>query len=577
MSTTQDGAAGPEGGDPRDGLWDALLGLTDPDVDPTAPEGLVSALAAVGRGSVEDAQLERLGRALAQAPEDEVASIVHELADLAPQSVYEAGHLALAVRGAERIARDHPSPPLARLAAALSAAVSEATARIAASAEPWSHGRLAEESTKELGELEPWKSILESELPAGPDEAPEVVAAWMAGMLSERHEEQLAARVRVTGPYRDAYRQVLAELAAEPVVVRATGPLAPETARTRTVLGLPHLGRPAALVVSELEGGETAWRWPQTEERVATAVQSEVEVGDDITGPLVVPVVHEQSSTGGDAGDLERAAEECVGLARHDPAAALPRALGLASVLRSFRGELSRISTAAEEGTASDEDEEIATSLLISRLALEETLAELPDNEALAGALLELDEALADVAEATLLVDAASYDDRLVDIVPLPGRWWSLRAELDEVLPDHLLHGLRETPVHDVELPSASAVREPGESYGAAHEIVELIRLRGPLRSDLALVAATGVSGTVAERSLPGGGTICLYRDADDALYVQVVEASAEGPYLLSWGSDEARQARIDLQHGTWEAGPIDESVLDAAELTLRSLTEGHR
>ena len=274
----------------------------------------------------------------------------------------------------------------------------------------------------------------------------EIVLSWFApGSLSESRERAIAALVaRSCGSLRREYRRILQEIYGGGIYLAKGGPRAPALAIKTNVLFLPHLGRKrdvgldnptggmSALVCRELPGGGSSWEWPGSAPRVVPESESVVEIGDEITGLLRIPLFYEERGTEREAYDLAKEAERCAEQARSEPEAATKLGIELADAFETFKEDLERCRAAFEEGLEEEDDDRVVHELLAARAALEKALGEIPENGELATRLAKLDAALAGVGEATFLVGWEDYLDIMIDVAVVPGRWWALHTELEE-------------------------------------------------------------------------------------------------------------------------------------------------
>lgn len=570
--------------DPRSTLDERLMLLADDGIDPTTGEGAIATLAAVGRGRGEPELLRELGQALAAASElDDWLDAIEVHARRFPRLETDAllssvEELALARRAIDRLEAVggdelREATPVSALRAALDAALTGA--RVHEREQLWRYGRRAERALAELGELEPWITVTRVSLPDGDED--DVVLAWIAGTLSAAHEVEVAQRVAREGPYREAYRSQLAALV-QPVEVREGGPLGPQLARTTKALVLPHRGRDRALMVRELEGGASAWSWPDEEPVIAAAGRSAIELGDAVTGPIRFPIRYEPRSSLGDAADLEVAAARCAEQAQSsDPNAVAGEAETLATLwLESgLVAQLHRIARAAQRGEVDDDDEAVVASLVAARVHLERVAAELTDNDALVAALDRLDEALGGASEATLLVDADTYDELTESVAIVPGRWWSLRAELDDAIPIGWFDALRSSQEVAARAPEPASAMD---GSARTRRVIELPNRRAwSLSFDrvepLAAAASTARTGTLAKVDLPDGGTLQLFTDRDGHLRALIASAPAAGTYALRWSAAGGEQlARLEHDGRVWMSGPLERSILAASEVIVESL-----
>ncbi len=311
-------------------------------------------------------------------------------------------------------------------------------------ADGWALGALIEQRSADQGaELLPWRLLQRWLDPVALKAAePErVLGAWFERRLGAAAADRLAGWVAEPGPWREAYQRRL-HAAADAV---AFVPYPPElSAEPVFRLALPHLGPGARLEAVPAAGG-TLWRWPGREPLAVAQAETAVELpGDQASGRLRIRLEPIAPSPLQLARRLAERAGELAAAERVD-AAALRRlidiAVGFLAEGSPWRRALERAALVFEQASELDADEPTAEWVALAleaRVQLDRAAFRLVDPPALS-ALRRLDESLAGLGDAVLLVAPERYYELLDGEEPQPGAWWASRAELDAAVLEELV------------------------------------------------------------------------------------------------------------------------------------------
>lgn len=285
-------------------------------------------------------------------------------------------------------------------------------------------------------------------------EGPAAIAAleaWLEGSLPVDDAEKLRAWVAEAGPWRDAYLQVLRDLAGEEALVPrldaersisvAMGDAELTHAELIDLLPLPHLG-PLAHREGRLTAQGTLWRVVGPGEHVAVA-ETNLPCGterliwdDPVLGTLETPLREFVP-------DAPRAAHDAfVSVSRLADGLEHPRANAVARAIAEDLGQgslyrgLVAARTAFVDAKLDDDEEQVwVVCALDTQLALGRLADRLCDTE-LDERLHAADQALAPLGEALMLLDDRRYAELVHGHAVDEGAWWGFRARLDARVPD---------------------------------------------------------------------------------------------------------------------------------------------
>ncbi len=362
---------------------------------------------------------------------------------------------------------------------------------VQALADGWELGALIEQRSAEQGAgLLPWRALqrwLEPMVLDGAD--PErVLGAWFEQRLGAAAAAWLVERVAEPGPWREAYRRRLRAAADAVAFVHYPPELSAEPFFR---LSLPHLGAGARLEAAPAAQG-TVWRWPGREPVVVPEGEAAVELaGDQASGALRVglePIAPTPLQL------ARRLAERAGELAEAEQVAAdalrrlIELAAGWLEAGRPWRRALQRAAEVFEQALDLEDDDptvEWVSLALETRVQLDRAAFRLVDSPALS-ALRRLDESLAGLGDAVLLLAPERYEDLMDGEEPLPGAWWAARAELDADVPEELVgEALAAAAIAD-------SAEDPAADRFAAGELAEG---PGPYGADIAGRLRAAVAG----------------------------------------------------------------------------------
>lgn len=395
----------------------------------------------------------------------------------------------LAERGCARLA----GPPA--VADVLAARLQAGLARVRSLPSAWELGSLAETRMAALGgPAEPWSS-LPLGLPASPEVA--VCEAWLDKRLSASTGAALGAAVVADGAWRDAYQQALQDRTGTVALDASPYPVA----STRWRLALPH-----AAVALELAWDERLSAWGPGLRGGGVDPTTPLRWGDAVTGSreswidLTVP----------DARDAFEAAvaelEAADGAAGEPLRAALYEALAYGEPRR----RLLTATAAEEEGEEPSAELTSWVLLGVRAAAALHREGRLSDSDALVGAAIAADAALAGCTRAPWILARSAYLVAAGDNVDLDA-WWGARFLVEQGLGGPELLGLlaETSPPAVAAGPSAWPLFPPLHASRDLHAAGEPGDPAAVGRIRLLLVDRDRREGAVAElvvRHRPGAG-----------------------------------------------------------------------
>jgi predicted transcriptional regulator len=342
----------------------------------------------------------------------------------------------------------------------LGEAVEQRTEVAAKMPNSWVHGRAAHEATKKYGpDIAPWSAIQPGARTGAFDEKgadrKKIIWEWQCSNLHPEDEAFLQEKVREDGEWRETYRKERAEwISRTHYLYLGDFRLSLDSERVEMRFSLPHLGPEAKLEVKSTEKGiKLCWPGkPEVSVPVKRGVKKQslrVEVGDDITGALEIPIEFGVLSPRQEAKKAFSTAREIARGRGED------RAVPVASAIahRLAEGEwLANIKKASElfaSGEELDEDEmdniiAWVRDALGTRIALERA-SKMLRSEELKNALEKSDKALESYGEAVLFTDRKTYEELIGEDMSVKSEefnkkaWWGSRAALDEAFPDDVL------------------------------------------------------------------------------------------------------------------------------------------
>ncbi|MFH1466088.1 MAG: hypothetical protein ABIO70_17015 [Pseudomonadota bacterium] len=322
-----------------------------------------------------------------------------------------------------------PPPPWARpLLELLQRTLTERRSALEGAGWTWAHARAAAASGGGL-----LAEVLNPGIPHAPSRA--VFAAWEDGELHPRDEAVLRERVARPGPWQEAWRASLRQQLDGLDVERLPVPFDAVAPRLLHAIPLPHFGPDAAIEVHGLADG-LRWSWPGQEPMETPWNQARVSLpGDPVTGPLRATLEVQRLGT---LLAAERAVDLVADLSGEEPdaealAVGAARALGSAFWLQQMRS----LAEGFRLGQIAGEPSWAALAVRL-RMVLDELCAALPSPR-LFDLLDAADEAMEQVREAVLTIDADLWED-LADEAALGGdAWWGWRATLGDAVPDVIL------------------------------------------------------------------------------------------------------------------------------------------
>ncbi len=342
----------------------------------------------------------------------------------------------------------------------LGEAVEQRTEVAAKMPNSWVHGRAAYEATKKYGpDIAPWSAIQPGartgEFEEKGTDRKKIMWEWHCSNLHPEDEAFLQEKVREDGEWRETYRKERAEwISRTHYLYLGDSSLSLDGERVEMRFPLPHLGPEAKLEVKSTEKGiKLCWPGkPEVLVPVKRGVKRQslrVEVGDDITGSLEMPIEFGVLSPRQEA---RKAFSTACEIARGRGG---DRAVPVASAIarRLTEGEwLANIKKASElfaSGEELDEDEmdniiAWVRDALGARIALERA-SKMLQSEELENALEKSDKALEPYGEAVLFTDRKTYEYLIDEDMSVKSEefnkkaWWGRRAALDEAFPDDML------------------------------------------------------------------------------------------------------------------------------------------
>lgn len=335
----------------------------------------------------------------------------------------------------------------------------------------WVHGRAAYKMRKKYGDdIAPWSSI-ELGSRSGAFEAKgadreKVIKSWGYNELHPEDEVYLQEKVRDDKEWRETYRKELKKLLSMFHQLELKDfELSLEEETTALRYRLPHLGQDMSFEVKQTEKGLKLC-WPGKSEVLVPVEKDAAEqrlklevAGDDITGPLEIPVGFYKPSPQQEAWKSVCAANELARGEGGDRAVSVAIAVARRLADDEWLEEIMLADYLFESGEELDPEEMENVNLWVkyaleARIALEEASKILRSKE-LKDALKDSDMILAAFAPAILFLDEKDYYDLIYPEGSREGEeldekaWWGSRAALDRLVPeeklDEVLQGLRKS------------------------------------------------------------------------------------------------------------------------------------